>query len=230
MLQVDITASMRQNFGKGAARSLRRSGKTPAILYGPKSDPVPLSLDTAVFTKALMAIHGQNAVVSVNIEGAKSKKKRHVMLKEVQKNPVMDTLVHADFYEVELDEPLTLVVSFNFVGTSVGVDLGGVLNVSRSGVHLKGLPLEIPDVIEVDVTDLELGAKGLTFGGLSIPGNVTMLEDEDTVFVSVIHPKQVEEEVEEAAEEGEEAAEEGAAAEAPAGEEAAAGAAEKSES
>lgn len=225
MLQIDITASMRQNFGKGAARSLRRSGKTPAILYGPKTDPVPLSLDTAVFTKTLIMIHDQNAVVTLDIEGGKSKKKHHVMLKEIQKDPVLDTLIHADFYEVKLDEPLTLVVPFNFVGTAKGIDLGGVLNVSRNGVHLKGLPLEMPDVIDVEVTDLELGGKGLTFGELSITGNVTMLEDEGTVFVSVIHPKQVaeEEEVEEI-EEGEEAAEEGAAAE-----EAAPGAAEKSE-
>lgn len=223
MLQVDMTASVRQNFGKGAARSLRRSGLTPAILYGAKADPMPLSLDTAVFTKALMKIHGQNAVVTLDIEGDKSKNKHLVMLKEVQKDPVQDTLIHADFYEVKMDEFLTLVVPINFVGKAKGVDLGGVLNISRSGVHIKGLPLDIPDSLEVDITDLELGGKGLTCGELPIPANVTMLEEEDTVFVSVIHLKR-EVTAEEGAEEGEgAAAEAGAADAAPAAEAEAAG-------
>lgn len=211
MLQVDMAARVRQGFGKGAMRSLRQQGQTPAILYGPKIDPLALSLATKDFSKALLFIHGQNAVFTLVVQEDKSDKKRHVILKEVQTDPVRDIVVHADFYEISLKKPITLSVPLKFSGTPKGVDMGGVLHTPTTSVLLRGLPLDIPDDIATDVTALELNGPGITCNNLVIPENVTLLEDGDRLCVEVVHPSRVVEEEE--AEEGEEVEEEAAAAE-----------------
>ena len=209
MLQFDMTATVRQDFGKGAMRSLRQQGQTPAILYGPKTDALALTLATKEFTKTLLSLQGQNAVFSLKVTGGKSKKKRHVMLKEVQTDPVRDTLVHADFYEISLKETITLPVLLKFVGTAKGVDMGGVLHVSLGSIHLQGLPLDIPDAIEVDITKLEINGLGVTCKDLDVPDKVTLLEEDDKLCVSVV-PASLSAELEE--EEGEGAEEETEAA------------------
>lgn len=186
MLEVEMVASIRQNFGKGAMRSLRRAGRTPAVLYGPKMEPLSLSLETKAFSRALVRIHGQNAVVNLNIEGDQTTIKRHVLLKEVQADPVQDTVIHADFFEISLDEPRTLTVPIHFVGTPKGVDMGGILHVSMDKVPIRGLPLHIPDYIEADITALELGGPGMTCKDLVIPANVTLLVRGDAACASVV--------------------------------------------
>ncbi len=209
MLKFDIAAKVRQDFGKGAARSLRRSGSTPAILYGPGNVSLPLSLETKAFTKELLKIHGNNVVVGLEIIGDKENSKRHVMLKEIQKDPVHDTLVHADFYEISLDTPLTLPVPLRFVGVAKGIDMGGELHVVMDVVQVKGLPLDLPDAIEVDITSLEMGGPGITCGALNIPESVTIQEEAQKVCVIVAHPsmKAEEEAVESEESEAESAAE-----------------------
>ena len=125
MIQQDMTASMRQDFGKGASHRLRKSGFTPAILYGGKKDSVALSLDEKALTRALINLHGQNVVVNLHIEGEKGKKTHHVLIKDVQKDPVTDTLVHVDFFEIPLDQEITLEVQVKYTGKAKGVDMGG---------------------------------------------------------------------------------------------------------
>jgi large subunit ribosomal protein L25 len=218
MIQQDMTALMRQDFGKGASHRLRKNGFTPAILYGGKKDSIALSLDEKALTKALINLHGQNVVVNLHIEGQKGKKTRHVLIKDVQINPVTDTLVHVDFFEIPLDQEITLEVQMKYTGTAQGVDMGGILNITAHTVKIKGLPLDIPDEIEIDVSPLDLGAQGFFCKDLDIPGNVTLEEDPERSCVSVVAPKAVVEEVEEELE-GEEGEAEGEEA-APAAEEA----------
>jgi large subunit ribosomal protein L25 len=205
MIQQDMTASMRQDFGKGASHRLRKSGFTPAILYGGKKDSVALSLDEKALTRALINLHGQNVVVNLHIEGEKGKKTHHVLIKDVQKDPVTDTLVHVDFFEIPLDQEITLEVQVKYTGKAKGVDMGGILNITAHTVKIKGLPLDIPDEIVIDVTPLDLGGQGFFCKDLDIPENVTLEEDPERSCVSVVAPKAVVEEVEEEleAEEGE---------------------------
>ena len=209
MIQQDMTASIRDKFGKGATHKLRQAGLAPAILYGGKTEPVALSMNAKSLSKDLLRLHGHNAVVSLNIEGEKGgKKKHHVLIKDVQTDPVTDSVLHVDFLEIELEKEIAMDVPIQFIGKAKGVDLGGILNILAHTVKIKGLPLEIPDDIVVDVTPLELGSHGITFGDLTIPGNVTLEEETEKVCVSIVAPKSAEEEAAEA-EEG--AAEEGGA-------------------
>jgi large subunit ribosomal protein L25 len=208
MIQQDMTAVMRDDFGKGAAHRLRRSGYAPAILYGKKSEPMALAMETKTLTRDLVRLHGHNVVVNLIIEGEKGKKKHNVLIKDTQTDPITDSILHVDFFEIDLDKEVVLDVQVVYSGTAKGVDLGGILNIMEHTIKIKGLPLAIPDEITVDVTSLELMSQGITCGDLVIPEGVTLEEELDKVCVSVVAPKAVEEEVEEEeVEEAEEGAE-----------------------
>jgi large subunit ribosomal protein L25 len=189
MIQQDMTASMRQQFGKGANFRLRQSGYAPAILYGKKSEPVPLAMEAKNLTKTLLRLHGHNAVVTLNIEGEKGKKKHHVLIKDIQTDPLTDTVLHVDFLEIDLDKEIVLNVPVVYTGIAKGVDLGGILNIMAHTVKIKGMPLAIPDEITVDVTPLELTSHGITCGDLAIPANVSLEEEANKVCVTVVAPK-----------------------------------------
>jgi large subunit ribosomal protein L25 len=215
MIQQDMTASLRQEFGKGATHQLRQRGYAPAILYGGKMEPIALAMDAKTLTRDLLKLHGHNVVLSLDIEGDKSKKKHYVLIKDIQTDPITDTVLHVDFLEIELEKEIVMEVPILYTGTAKGVDMGGILNIMAHTVKIKGLPLDILDEITVDVTSLELGGVGVCCGDLAIPENVTLEEELDRVCIAVIAPKaEVEEEVEEEeegeAEEGAEEAPEGA--------------------
>ncbi len=220
MIQQDMTAALREDFGKGPARRLRQSGYAPAILYGRKAEPIALAMERKTLTRNLLRLHGHNVVVTLDIEGEEVKKKHHVLVKEIQTDPVTDTILHVDFLEIDLDSEIVLNVPVLYTGKAKGVDMGGILNIMEYTVKIKGLPLAIPDEIKVDVTPLDVTSHGITCGDLEIPENVTLEEEPDKVCVSVVAPKAAEEEeveeeeVEEGAEPG--AEEEEASAETPA--------------
>jgi large subunit ribosomal protein L25 len=210
MIQQDMTASLRQDFGKGATHQLRKRGYAPAVLYGRKMEPIPLSMDAKSLTKDLIKLLGHNAVVNLKIEGDTSKEKHYVLIKDIQTDPVTETVLHVDFLEIELEKEIVMDVPILYTGKAKGVDLGGILNIMAHTIKIKGLPLDIPDDIEVDVTHLELTSAGITCGDLTIPGNVALEEEPGKVCVSVVAPKaEVEEEVEEEEGAEEEAAEGG---------------------
>lgn len=184
MLQVDLTARVRKTFGKGNARALRRAGMTPAVLYGPKIDSMALELTTKPFTKTLFGIHRRNAVISLEIENGDLPAKRHVMIREVQIDPVQGTLVHADFLEISLDTPAKLFVDVKFTGKAKGFESGGELQVAKRKVCLEALPLDFPDCVEVDITHLDIG-DSVTCKSLNIPDKVTLLEKENATCATV---------------------------------------------
>jgi len=212
MLQYDLSAQVRNEFGKGSARSLRRAGGTPAILYGPKTEPVSLKFDTKILTNTLLDMQRRNAVFGLEIDGAS---KRHVMVKEIQTKPVDDSLLHIDFCEVDMNQPMVLDVALKYSGKAKGVELGGEMNVFHAKVALKGLVLDIPDFIEIDVSDLGIGDR-LHCGDLVVPDGVEILNDKDEtcVVVQEMSKSRAEDEEEEEGEGAEEVAEGGDAAQA----------------
>jgi large subunit ribosomal protein L25 len=184
MLQVHLDSTVRTVFGKGPMRQLRMREITPANLYSGGGEPVSLQLDTAKLYKNLLFIHGRNAVVTLQVEGD-SAGERHVIVQEIQKEPVSGRLVHVDFLEIDLQKSAKFKVPIEYLGTAKGVDLGGELHVFKETIQLKGCPLDIPDVIQVDITPLEQGGPGLTYGDLPIPASVEMLEKSNVTCVAV---------------------------------------------
>jgi large subunit ribosomal protein L25 len=184
MLQIDMTARVRKTVGKGAARTLRRAGNTPAVIYGPQGTPVSLECNTKELTKGLLSIHRKNAFINLEIEEDGKKTVRQVITREIQTDPVQDTVVHADFYEISLDKPMKFQVPLKYVGKAKGVDLGGDMTILRNKVAVSGKLLDIPDLIEVDVTPLDRGAV-LTCKELGLAEGVSLVTDADAVCVSI---------------------------------------------
>jgi len=187
---------------------------TPAVIYGSGVDPVSLELDTKSLTKTLLDINRRNAVITLEVKDGKKKSKRHVVIKEIQVDPVKDSLVHADFCEIALDVEVTLAVPVDLTGKSKGVEVGGILQAKMPTVNMKGKILDFPDSIVVDISDLEI-EDGLDCKDLDVPANMELLENESRTVVFVADPAKVklmelEEEVEEEESTEEEASEEGA--------------------
>jgi large subunit ribosomal protein L25 len=184
MLQQEMSASVRKDFGKGAMRRLRMAGITPAVLYGTGRETLSLQLETLPLVKQLLKIQRRNAVITLNIEGDSS---RHVLIKELQTDPVRDTLIHADFFEIPLDKPRKFTVSLVVTGVAKGVDVGGILEVVSNKVIVEGNPLDIPDTIEVDVTELAIGDNFIV-SNLALPDTLKMLTSGDAVCVTIQAP------------------------------------------
>lgn len=187
MLQFDLAAQVRDTHGKGAARRLRMAGKTPAILYGNNTEAISLQMDTKELTHTLLKVQRRNAVYTMHVKNAGGEICHHVMVKELQTEPVSDALVHADFCAISLEAPLVFTVPVNFVGKAKGVDLGGEMSIFVRSVVLKGRPLDIPEYLEKDISDLGVDEK-YTCADLDIPANVELLSDKDAVCVSVSMP------------------------------------------
>ena len=185
MIQVDIPAAVRTGFGKGESRRLRMDKKTPAVVYGKGEEALALQFDESTLYKDLLFIHGRNAVVTLDIEGDAADR-RHVLVREIQKDPVQEKVLHVDFQEIDLDATRKFNVDLRLTGVAKGVDMGGDLTVSKHSVVLQGRPLDIPDEIVADITPLKRGGEGLVCGDLAIPENVEMLDDPAAVCAVVI--------------------------------------------
>jgi len=185
MIQVDIPAAVRTVFGKGESRRLRMDKKTPAVVYSKGEEALALQFDEGTLYKDLLFIHGRNAVITLDVEGD-SVEKRHVLVQEIQKDPVQEEVLHVDFLEIELDSARKFNVDLRLTGVAKGVDLGGELSVSKQSLVLQGRPLDIPDEIVVDITALERGGEGISCKDLAIPENVEMLDNPEAVCAVVI--------------------------------------------
>lgn len=184
MIQLDVTSQPRNTTGKGAARTLRRSGRTPAIMYGSKMEPVSISIETHSFTQSVLNLQRRNAVVNLTVEGGDT---YQVFIKELQVDPVHDTLKHADFYIVDVDKEYDFTLPLQYVGKAKGVDMGGELHISQSKIKVKSKPMLLPDFVEVDITNLDNG-ESISCEQLQIPEGLNVQSPAATVLVSVQNP------------------------------------------
>ena len=188
-LNVDI----RKEHGTSAARRARLQNKVPAVVYHSGVEATPLSVDKISLNKALRT--GQ-MIFEVNVED----KNQFVLVKEIQYHPVTDEIIHIDFQKVKEDEKISLEVAIRSTGESQGVKLGGLLVQMLNSVTIKCKPAEIPEFLDIDVTDMEMNTN-LFVKDITLPEDVEMITAEDIAVVSVQEPKEEkEEEVVEAAE------------------------------
>ena len=183
MHKLNLAAESRNNTGKGAARALRREGKVPAILYGHSVDSRPLAVEHKALGRLLETIGGEAALVDVAIDGGAPVR---TLVREVQRNPVRRSdVIHLDLYAVVANEPITVEIPVHIVGTAEGVrNQGGVLDHHLHRITLRVLPDQIPDHIEVDVTELTVG-KAIHISDITVPAGEIM-NDDDVSVVSVV--------------------------------------------
>jgi len=181
MSELVLHAELRELTGKEYAKKLRQQGKVPGVFYAYNETAIPITLDERITTKVLSS---EGGLIDFQIG---SKKKRKAIIKEVQTDPVRQSLVHVDIMGVQLKEKLTIEVPIHFLGEAIGVkEQGGILHQYFREIEVTCLPLEIPDYIEVDVSQLKLG-DSITISELSVP-NIEIEGDPQQQIVSVMAP------------------------------------------
>jgi large subunit ribosomal protein L25 len=211
----DLAAQVRKEQKKGPARRLRQKGFVPAIFYGRSAENILL----AVRNDELVKLHKDkkdHAFIKLIIDDGGNKKiEKLSLIKELQVQPLTGRFYHADFYEVDIKRKLTVDVSLRFIGKAIGVENGGELQHIRREVKVSCLPLNLPDHIDVDVTNLDIG-DSIKIRDLKVAEEITILDRPDSAVAAVAVIKVAKEPVKE-----EVTVEEGAAtevaAEAPAG-------------
>lgn len=185
-MEMVIEAEKREHLGKNESRRLRREGRIPAIVYGGGADKASLSLDPRDVMAILHSEAGENTLFDLKVSGGVQKGK--FMIKSHQVDPVTDNLVHADIMRIAMDKVIRVHVAVHAAGVAAGVRLqGGILDHPLREVELECLPTDIPERIEIDITELELG-NSLRVSDLTVPESVKILTDEHMPVVSVIAP------------------------------------------
>jgi large subunit ribosomal protein L25 len=191
--RVTLKAQVRDGVGKGAARSLRRAGAIPGIVYGRGRDPRPVAVEGRALAAALHTHAGLNVLIDLDLGGA-SGEPTVVMVREVQRDIFRHQPIHVDFHAISLTERLEAHVPIVLRGTAKGVAEGGVVEHILRDVLVECLPTQIPEQFELDVTELVVG-RSLHASDLTVPEGVTLLTPPEDVIVTVVAPRVIEEEV-----------------------------------
>jgi large subunit ribosomal protein L25 len=197
-----VTLNVEQRFetGKGPARRLRAGGKAPAIFYGKKAEPISLAVDVHAFHKAIEKA-GSNPIFDLRIGAdAGEDMTKIALLKERQIRPVDSVVMHLDFIQVFMDEPIEVVVPLEFRGKAIGVEKGGMFQTASKDIRVLCLPADIPDEIVVDISNLERG-HSIHVGQITLPEGVKPAMDLGIALATVIAPKKEDKVEGEAAEE-----------------------------
>ena len=203
---IELNATIRETKGNGAARVLRREAQFPAVLYGPNTESISLTIGMKDLEKVLKTNPVGQVLFDLKIQGSETPT-RPAMIKELQIHPMSRMYLHADFYEVDMDRKIRVRIPVVVTGKSVGVEMGGVLQIVRRELEVLCLPMAIPEFIELDITDLGIG-DSIHVEDLSLEGDVEIPADTNFTVLTIGSPKaeEVEEEEEEDIE-GEEGAE-----------------------
>ncbi len=198
---LELKANVRTTTGNGPAHKLRRSGQVPAVLYGPKAETVLLSVNTGDLDQVLKKGRINQLILNMVIQNGKTFTKS-AMIKELQVHPVSRNFLHVDFYEIDMDRKIRVKVPVITTGVSKGVELGGMLQIIRRELEVMCFPMEMPESIEIDVSDLDIG-DSIHVGGMPAKGGIEFLDEQNFTVITILSPKVEEEEEEEEVEEGE---------------------------
>ncbi len=185
METLEIQVDARQTGGKRDARRLRRAGKIPAILYGPKTPPVPLELNKKEFSSRVAGLEGSHLVRLKSAAATLADKV--ALVKEMQYHPITGEVIHTDLYEVDLTAKIQVNVPLHFVGKAVGVVRGGILQPIVREIEVECLPLDIPQFFNVEVSDLDIG-DAVHIEDMQMPENVTAIYESNFALVTVVPP------------------------------------------
>jgi large subunit ribosomal protein L25 len=181
--QVELAAEKRTVLGKRVKR-LRREGKVPGVMYGQGFDPIPLQFQTRSLEKLLSHVGGSQ-LIGVNIEG--QKQPEMALVRDVQRDPIRQTVSHVDFYRVEMTERITVEIPLEMVGVSPVVKQSeGILLQGISSIEVECLPGDLVDAIEVDLSDLTEVDHALFVRDLAIPSGIDVLTDMNEMIVRIV--------------------------------------------
>jgi len=190
-MEAVLEATARETIGKNEARRTRRGGQVPAVLYGSagdegNKDPRAIAVDPKALLKILHSESGANTLISLKLAGEGNSR---VLVKAYQLDPITHHVLHADFYRVAMDRAIRVTIPVLVKGEPKGVkQQGGLLEFIRRDIEIECLPADIPESVEVDVSDLMLH-QGLRVRDIATDAKWKPLSDLDMMIVHVIAPK-----------------------------------------
>lgn len=184
---IELAADSRNTTGKQAAGRLRADGRVPAILYGAGIDPKPLTVECKPLEQAIKSHTGAQVLLNLMISDGDGTAQTAI-IKEKQLHPVSRQLLHVDFYRIALDKKLLTRVRVHVTGKAKGVELGGVLQVVQRELEIRCLPQDIPEMLNVDVSELGMG-EAIHVRDVPLPENVEMVTAGEEPVVTVLTPK-----------------------------------------
>jgi large subunit ribosomal protein L25 len=201
----ELKAKIRKTTGNGPARVLRREGRIPAVLYGPKTEPALLSVEIRDLEQIFKTGNVGQVLLNLVIQNGQEST-RPAMIKELQAHPVSGKFLHIDFYEIDLERKIRVGVPIVTTGQPIGIENGGMLQIVRREIEVLCLPTQIPESIEVDVTDLDVG-DSIHVEEIQVEGDAEIPADVNFTVITILAPKVEAEPEEEEEELDEEAAE-----------------------
>src|SRR3954466_904763 len=193
--RVTLEVSERTTLGSSESRRLRKRGLVPGVLYG-RTEPVAIAVGERELRAALTTPAGSHVVLDVAVD---SGRQHSAILKDYQRDRVRGNITHIDLQEVRLDQPIQTAVGVTLVGDPVGVREGGVLAQVTNEINVEALPLEVPQTIEVDVSELGIG-DSIRLSEIPVPAGVTFLDDAEEIVLANVTQQIRAEELEEALE------------------------------
>lgn len=187
MRQENLAVKIREDKGKGVARRLRSQGMIPAVFYGSKTETIHLAVGSKELKTILNSESGSSTFLNLNF-GEGKKEEKIAVIKDLQIDPVKDTLIHADFFELSMNEKMTSSVPVELVGKAEGVELGGTLQPIRRELEVSCLPKDLPNVIEIDVTTLGLG-QSIHVDDVKLPEGVEVPHDVNFTVAVMLAPR-----------------------------------------
>ena len=185
MASATLSASVRENSGKGVARSLRGAGRIPAVIYGHGRDPQQLSVETRELEKLLSHISAENTVIDLTVEG----KSARTIIREIQRHPFKRQILHVDFQELVAGEKIIVRVPIILMGVPDGVRMdGGILDQTMRELEVEVDPSDIPNHLELDVTKMIIGSS-LHVSDMTLPAGVEIVGDADASVAVVSAPR-----------------------------------------
>ncbi|MCR8636105.1 MULTISPECIES: 50S ribosomal protein L25 [Paenibacillus] len=182
-MTVTMKAEERNRGTKSERKGLRAKGKIPAVLYGSKVSSTPI----AISEKELLVLLRSNphAIIEMDVPQIG---KQPVMISEVQRDALSRSVLHVDFHQINMDEPVTTTVRLDFTGESAGVQAGGILQIQHHEIEIRCLPRDIPASIQVDISALEIGTNVLV-SELQLPATIEIKTDMNDVLATVLMPQ-----------------------------------------
>lgn len=202
---MQLNTTIRTETGKGPARKLRSEGKLPAIFYGPKANPIILSIDYVQLKKMIKGKSAENIIFDLRIDSGEKGQSKKVMIKEIQRDPVTRDYLHVDLYEIAMEKEIEINIPVYLINTPIGVSKGGILEHPRRELRVLCMPKDLVEKIDIDVSGLDIG-QSLHIGDISFPPGLKSTEDASLTIITVVAPITAaeEEEVGEEETEGEE--------------------------
>jgi large subunit ribosomal protein L25 len=188
MATASLSATSRKDFGKGVARTLRRDGHVPAVIYGRTRQPLSLTVPARDFDRLLEKFAAENTVIELMIDGAMSR----TLIREIQRHPVKRNVLHVDFQELVAGERMVVRIPIVLQGTAEGVrNNGGILSQVLQELECRVDPLNMPSHITVDVTPIAIG-HSIHVNEITVPEGVEVLDEPESTIAVVAAPKEEE--------------------------------------